>query len=246
MTLSTSRRRTLWIVGAAALAAIGAAAFVLFQVFAGDPPPPAALSSPSATLAGSTGSTAAPASGFEGDWALDTTSGALDDGTATYAGYRIDEELSGIGANVAAGRTQQVQGSLTIDGTQVTALDVTVDMTTLRSDDERRDEQLKERGLQTAAFPTASFTLTEPIDVGHEPTAGEEIDATATGELTLHGVTRTVEVPVRAQWTGSRIEVVASFDIVLADYQIEKPSSFMILSIADTGTVELHLLFEKA
>jgi polyisoprenoid-binding protein YceI len=246
MTLSTSRRRTLWIVGAAVLATIGAAAFLLFQVFAGDPPPPAALSSPSASLAGSPGSTAAPASGFEGEWALDTTSGALDDGTATYAGYRIDEELSGIGANVAAGRTQQVQGSLTIEGTQVTALDITVDLTTLRSDDERRDEQLKERGLQTAAFPTASFTLTEPIDVGHEPTAGEEIDATATGELTLHGVTRTVEVPVRAQWTGSRIEVVASFDIALTDYQIEKPSSFMILSIADTGTVELHLLFEKA
>jgi hypothetical protein len=32
----------------------------------------------------------------------------------------------------------------------------------------------------------------------------------------------------------------------LADHDIEPPTGFLVLSIADTGTVELHLLFARA
>ena len=109
---------------------------------------------------------------------IDSSSGSLADGTATYAGYRIDEELAGFGANTAVGRTQDVTGSLTVDGTTVSALDVTVDMTTLRSDDDRRDDQLRDRGLQTSGFPTATFTLTTPVDVGSIPKTGQKIQVT--------------------------------------------------------------------
>jgi polyisoprenoid-binding protein YceI len=77
------------------------------------------------------------------------------------------------------------------------------------------------------------------------PQAGEPVSTTAVGDLTVHGVTRQVEVPVQAQWTGSRIEVVASLDVALADYGITPPTGFLVLSIADVGTVELHLLFVK-
>jgi len=91
-----------------------------------------------------------------------------------------------------------------------------------------------------------TFTLTQPIDVGQVPAEGKAIDATARGDLTLHGVTRHVDVPVQARWTGSRIEIAGSVDITLADYQIEKPVGFIVLSIGDTGTIEFHLLFEKS
>lgn len=53
-------------------------------------------------------------------------------------------------------------------------------------------------------------------------------------------------VPIQARWTGDRIEVVGSFEVALADYEIEPPTGFLVLSIADVGTVELNLLFEKA
>jgi polyisoprenoid-binding protein YceI len=134
---------------------------------------------------------------------------------------------------------------MTVEGTQVTALEVTVDMTTLQSDDSRRDGQLAERGLETNAFPTATFVLTEPIELGSEPGVGEPIETTVTGELTLHGVTREVEVPVQAQWTGEQIEIVTTFEVALADHEIEPPTGFLVLSIADAGSVELHLLLEK-
>ena len=135
---------------------------------------------------------------------------------------------------------------MTIDGSSVTALDVTVDMTTLQSDDDRRDGQLRMRGLQTDSFPTATFTLTEPIDADTVPKSGETIEATATGDLTLHGVTKPVSVPVQARWNGETIEVAGSADVALADYGIEPPVGFLVLSIADHGTIEFDLFFTRS
>jgi polyisoprenoid-binding protein YceI len=229
-----------------------AAGLLVWRALSGDAPPevalvsvlPATTDQPAASP-DDTGGTTAPTA-FDGAWTIDAQTGTLDDGSSTFAGYRIDEELGGIGANTAVGRTQGVQGSMTIAGTSVTTLSVTVDMASLRSDDERRDGQLASRGLETSRFPSATFELVEPIALGSAPAEGETTAATAVGDLTLHGVTQRVEVPVDAQWTGEHIEVAASLEVALADYDIEPPTGFLVLSIADTGTIELHLLFRKA
>lgn len=234
------RRRVVQVVLLGALVVAAFVGFLVFQVFSGDAPPPAALTSSSLGPSVSAGS-----GDFAGTWSVDATSGSLEDGSSTFAGYRVREELSTLGTHEAVGRTQAVTGSMTLSGSQVTALDLSVDMSTLTSDDDRRDGQLRERGLETDAFPTATFALTDPIEIGHEPDVGETIDATATGDLTVHGVTKQVSVPVTARWTGSRIEVAGSIDIAIADYGIEKPVGFIVLSIADTGTIEFHLLFQR-
>ena len=209
------------------IAGVGVAAWL---AFGGDAPAPVALT----TLPTSASSSGTASTGADGTWTIDAGSGSLADGSSTYAGYRVQEELSGIGANTAVGRTQNVSGSMTIDGTTIADLEITVDMTTLASDDDRRDNSLRERGLQTDQFPTATFTLTQPIEV------------TAVGDLTLHGVTKQVPVPIQAQIDGDTIQAIASVDVALADYDIEPPTGFLVLSIADTGTIELHLLFQKA
>ena len=229
------------------------AGFLVWRALTSDAPPEVALGT-SAPLPSAPGQAASPddasggsdgAGSFDGTWTIDSEVGSLDDGTSSFAGYRIEEELGGVGTNTAVGRTENVQGSMTIAGTSVTALDVTVDMASLRSDDERRDSQLASRGLETARFPTATFTLAEPIEIAEVPSDGASIAATAIGDLTLHGVTQRVEVPVDARWTGDHIEVAASLEVALADHDIEPPTGFLVLSIADTGTVELHLLFRR-
>jgi polyisoprenoid-binding protein YceI len=247
-----ARTRPLLMAGiaVASLVAIGTG-LLLWRAFTGDEPAEVALGSilPAPTDAPGSAETDGDPAGtpgsFDGTWTVDTEAGSLEDGTATFAGYRIEEELGGIGANTAVGRTQEVDGTMIVAGTTATELTVTVDMTTLRSDDERRDSQLATRGLETARFPTATFVLTEPIVLDEIPEEGESISTTAVGELTLHGVTQTVEVDVDAQWTGEHIEVAATLDVALADYDIEPPTGFLVLSIADTGTIELHLLFER-
>jgi polyisoprenoid-binding protein YceI len=247
-----ARRRDNWIALGTAIAVVAVGGFVLYRSVFGGPVPdevtlnetPAAMSSP--TSAASSGSSPAESPGtFEGSWVVDTESGSFSEFTSTFAGYRIDEELGTLGAHTAVGRTPDVSGSMEIDGSSITAVSVTVDMTTLVSDDDRRDNQLRMRGLETDAFPTATFELSEPIDVGTAPAEGETISADATGDLTVHGVTKRVTVPIQARWSGDQVEVVASFDVALADYGIEPPTGFFVLSVADHGTVELHLLFRR-
>ena len=134
---------------------------------------------------------------------------------------------------------------MTIAGDTIEAVDLTVDMTTLRSDRDMRDNALRTRGLETESFPTATFELTEPITGVAEPAEGEQIEAQATGDFTLHGVTKHVTIPLEAKWAGDSITVVSSFDVDLDDYGIERPTTARVVSIADTGKVELQAVFAK-
>jgi polyisoprenoid-binding protein YceI len=207
----------------------------------------AATAGASTAASSSAGSSSAPAAGgIDGTWNVDTSVGSFSDFSNSFVGYRVQEELANIGGNTAVGRTPDVSGSLTIAGTNVTVVTIEADLTTLKSDDDRRDGQLSRQGLETGTFPTATFTLTEPIDLGSVPADGAKVTVTAKGQLTLHGQTKDVEIPLTATLSGSTILVTGSLDIALADYGISKPNSFAVLSIADTGTLELQLFFTKA
>ena len=50
---------------------------------------------------------------------------------------------------------------------------------------------------------------------------------------------------MKAVLSGNTVVLTGSLPIVLADYGIEKPNSFKVLSIADNGTVELQIYFTK-
>lgn len=223
--------------------AVAGVVVAYFAIWSGDAPEEASLSTSEPVTTGGDIE-------FAGTWTVDNTSGEFDRQnetyTRSYAGYRIDEELASVGANTAVGRTDDVTGTLTIEGATITDVDIEVDLTTLESDQERRDGAIGDRGLEYERFPVARFKLTQPIDVGEEPEPGETIEEEATGDFTLHGVTKRVTIPIEGRWTGERIEVVSSFDVALADYDIEPPTiPGRVLSVDDTGTVELRLIFVK-
>jgi polyisoprenoid-binding protein YceI len=205
----------------------------------------AAGSSAPASSAGASGSSGS-AAGIDGTWNVDTAIGSFSDFTDSFVGYRVQEQLSSIGANTAVGRTPNVSGSMTISGTKVTAVTISADLTTLTSNDQRRDGQLDHQGIETSTYPTATFALSSPIDLGSVPADGATVSVTANGKLTLHGVTKDVQIPLKAQRSGATIEITGSLNIVFADYNIQRPQSFLVLSIDDHGTMELQLLFTKA
>ena len=64
--------------------------------------------------------------GVAGDWTVDTSVGqfSFEDSTGTFVGFRVSEELSGIGSTTAVGRTPAVSGTMTIDGTTLTATNI--------------------------------------------------------------------------------------------------------------------------
>lgn len=223
-----------WAIAAVAAAAVVAVAgpWIYIHWIEGDPP--ARLSLADATS--STSTTAAPAAtgtstGIDGTWTV---------ATGSQAGYRVSEVLFGQDTE-AVGRTTGVTGSMTIAGTSVTDGSFEVDLTTVSSDQSRRDGQFHNRIMETSQFPTATFTLTKPIDLGASPAEGAEVKTTATGDLTVHGVTRSVTFDVVAKRTANTIAINGSIPVTFADYDIEDPS-FGPATVQDHGEIEFLLL----
>lgn len=195
--------------------------------------PGSAAPSPAATTTGSPAPTEAPAASA-GAWVATGDS---------IVGYRIKEVLFGVDTE-AVGRTNAVTGSLSIDGTTLSAADFTIDMTTVESDDGRRDNQYRQI-MSVDEFPTATFSLTEPIDFGVEPADGATADVSATGELTLRGVTKQVTFDLTARVEAGRIGVLGNIPIVFSDYSIANPSRAGITT-EDNGLLEFVLVFAPA
>jgi polyisoprenoid-binding protein YceI len=113
-------------------------------------------------------------------------------------------------------------------------------MATVASDQARRDAQFDGRIMETATYPTASFQITRPIDFGSVPADGERRTVEAAGELTMHGVTRTVTFDVTGQLNGSTIQIVGTIPITFSDWNIPNPS-FGPVTTEDSGVLEFAL-----
>lgn len=198
-----------------------------------------------AALAQSASPTAA--TEFDGSWTVDPTIGsfdyAADDFSGSWVGYRVQEELVGIGGTEAVGRTPDVSGSIILSGLSLEQAELTADVTTLQSDESMRDGQLGRQGIQTDQFPTATFVLTEPIELASLPAEGESISVTAIGDLTIHGVTNSVAIPLAAVRQGDVIGVAGSLTFTWADFDMEQPNSMRVVSLADEVTMELQAFF---
>jgi polyisoprenoid-binding protein YceI len=202
-----------------------------------------------ASPAASTGaSDVVPAAGsLDGTWTVDPGIGSFDYGagdfSGSWVGYRAQEELVGVGGAVAVGRTPDVSGSVTLSGTTVTEAQLEADLTTLRSDESMRDGQLAVQGIQTNQFPTATFVLTQPIELGELPAEGTAVEATAVGDLTIHGVTKEVSIPLAAVQQGDIIGVAGSLTFTWDEFGMERPSSMRVVSLADDVTMEVQVFF---
>ncbi|HYV59682.1 MAG TPA: YceI family protein [Acidimicrobiia bacterium] len=165
----------------------------------------------------------------------------------SFVGYRVQEQLVG-GAidQTATGRTSDITGSFDISGTTVRDVSVTADLRTLTSDRSQRDNVIKDQGLESNRFPEAKFVLTSPIEEPKLPSAGETVRTTATGDFTLHGVTKHVQIPVEGRWDGRDVQVVGRLHIVFADYGIQSPRSPVVASIDNQGDMEFQIFFRKA
>ena len=240
-----------WIIAIVAAVVVVVAGFgVWYFVIRDDSPAAVSIDRASDALddaadkgSGSSGSSAS--SSLDGTWTVDDTIGSFSDFTSSFAGFRVQEELASIGAKTAVGRTPDVTGGMTIDGTTITEASFEVDMTTLTTDSGLRDNAIRQQAIETSRFPTATFKTTEPIELGSIPAEGEEITVDATGELTLHGVTKTVTIPLTAKRQGDVIAVVGSLDIPFSDYSISQPRAAAVLSVDDKGVMEVQLFLTR-
>lgn len=192
---------------------------------------PAAEETTSTTTAGATAPSAA---SIAGTWTI---------GAGSIAGYRVEEILFGQSSE-GAGRTEAITGTVTIADTTIDTAEFSVDLTTVASDDDRRDNQFHGRIMNTSTFPTATFVLDEPIDLVSIPADLEQITVSATGNLTLHGVTQPIAVDLLARRNGEAIEVDGTIPITFSDYEIDNPSGGPA-QVGDEGEIEFVLVLTQ-
>ena len=193
-------------------------------------------STPAATAPqSSAGSSATGLTSVDGTWNIKEGS---------EVGYRVKESINGFDTT-ANGRSQSITGSMVAAGTTITQGQFTVDMATFRSDEGGRDEQFKDRVMDVAKYPTSTFVLTAPINFGAVPSDGGTVNATATGDLTLHGTTKSVTFNVQGTFKNGLIGVLGQIPVVFADWEIPAPSIGSIRT-EDNGLLEFVLVLQHA
>jgi polyisoprenoid-binding protein YceI len=166
------------------------------------------------------------------------------------ASYRVQEQLAGVNfPNDAVGATSGVSGTLVIapDGSVDPSSKLTVDLRTLKSDQDMRDGYLQHRTLETDKYPVAEFVPTKiqglPVMI---PTTGQT-GFQLTGNLTIHGTTK--EVTFMGIATFGRDSTVAGRAITnftFATFGITKPSLARVLSVDDKIQLEIVFRFKRS
>ena len=234
------RRRTALIVAGLAVVVIAGfvAAYAVF--FTGDSTDRLSLSDPSGPSADR-----APALGGQGPvgrWVV---------AEGSEAGYRVREKLARLPAQSdAVGRTTAVSGEMTVaasgDGFVARDLRMEVDLTQLRSDESRRDNRIRTQGLESDRFPKATFASAAGVAVPADAATGREFDADVEGDLTLHGVTRRVKIPVKGRLNGETLEVAGSLRFPMSMFAIDPPNIGGFVTVDPDATMEFKIALKQA
>jgi polyisoprenoid-binding protein YceI len=227
------------LIGAAALLVIAASIGLAYFVGVGGNSPAALTVRPTASPSSTT---SASNSDPAGDWKVSSGS---------QAGYRVREQLAGLPApSDAVGRTSKISGTISVSGSPaqyaITSGSFTVDVSTLTSDRSMRDQRIHNMGLESSRYPTSTFVLINPISLPSTAGSGQMFQVSATGNLTIHGLTKPVTIPLTAQVAGSRVQVSGSVTFPWSDFGMEAPNVGGFVSVQDHVTMEFALNLVKA
>ena len=226
-------RKAVWVLVAVVVVALlgfFVAPWVYGTFIAEDDAPAATVSTEGAEAATGT---------LDGEWAVVAGTGP----NRTAAGYTVHEILRGADVTVV-GSTDRVTGAATIVDGSLTAAEVVVEVDGITTDSGQRDNQFRTRVMDTANFPTATFLLTEPVDLSSVPTDGTTGTVTVTGTLTLRGEERPVTVDVEVLRSGEDIVASGSVPTTWTDFGVEPPDLGFV-TVDDAGSVDFLVTLEK-
>lgn len=151
-----------------------------------------------------------------------------DESVISFVGSKITGSHDG-GFNAFEGEIRVVDG----DPLQ-SSVDVTVDTTSLWSDDERLTEHLKSPDFfEVETYPSATFTSTEVQQDGER--------YRLVGNLTMHGITKSISFPADITIEEGRVTAASEFAIKRFDFDIKYPGKPDDL-IRDDVLIELNLV----
>jgi polyisoprenoid-binding protein YceI len=169
---------------------------------------------------------------------------------AQTASWQIDPahanaqfSVSHLGISKVQGEFTNVTGTVQLDEKDVTksVVNATIDVSTVYTRNEGRDKDLKESFFEVAKFPTMTF-------VSKSITRGADGKLQMTGDLTLHGITKSVTFAVdgpseaiKDPWGNQRRGASATTTIHRSDFGITKYAAM----IGDDVAINLDMEFVK-
>ncbi|MCL6650103.1 MAG: YceI family protein [Chloroflexi bacterium] len=167
------------------------------------------------------------------------------DPSQSQVSYTAHEQLVGHTLpNDAVGKTSAVSGQIVLDATGqpvASASKITVDLTTLQSDESRRDNYIKQNTLETSKYPQATFVPTSITGLSWPlPTSGQA-QFQLTGDLTVHGVTKTVTWQVTATFNQNTVQGTATTQVTFEDFGMQPPKVPVVLSVEDNLVLTANL-----
>lgn len=137
------------------------------------------------------------------------------------------------------GSFKKVDGQVSLSGGKVNALTITIDTASVESDDEKLTGHLKSADFfDVEKFPQSTFVSTQVVEKA-AANATHEI----TGNLTLHGVTKSITFPVSVKAAATSAKGDAEFTINRKDFNIVYPGKSDDL-IKDDVLLKLKLTFK--
>jgi polyisoprenoid-binding protein YceI len=232
----TKRGALAAITGALVAVVLAGAAVIYFVIFPTSSPKPFALST--TTVSSPVGS----ASALAGDWTI---------GAGSQAGYRVREKLAFLPAlSDAVGRTSAITGGATFTDAggrlTATAASFVIDVETLKSNEQLRDEHIRTIGLQSATYPKATFILATPLMLPANALSGAVVDVSVTGVVTIHGTARRLTIPLQLRLSTSRIQAVGSLTFPWGEFNMTAPSVGGFVNVTDMATMEFDLDLRRA
>ena len=176
----------------------------------------------------------------------------------SQASYIVDEEflseaLSKLGIEagkkVVVGTTPGVSGEIQLNlesAEPVESAQFSVDMAGLKTDQDRRDNWLKDNAIETSRFPAATFTATSVTGFPESINEGEEISFQLVGDLTVRDVTKSVTFEVTAVLSDDTIKGTAVLPLKLTDFGIDPPDFANTLKVADEFRIEVTLVARES
>lgn len=169
---------------------------------------------------------------------LGSPDGTWQVGNGSIAGFRVEESFL-VQSGTIVGRSSAVTGSLAISNNQITSGSFQVDLSKLTLGAKQNASFFKL--MDTDKYPSATLTLTAPTIFADTPTNGQTITATATGTLSMHGITRPVTFTFTGRYDGSVLEAIGSAPVLASDWSIDSP-----FGIHNNDMIEFLVVLQRA
>lgn len=149
------------------------------------------------------------------------------------AGFEFPNDAVGVTSAITGGITIGADGAVTVEGSRIE-----IELASLKSDQDRRDNYLRRNTLETETYPRAVFVPTAIRGLSLPANGSGEATFELVGDLTVKEVTRPVTWTVTAQYGEGTISGKAATQFTFDDMGLTKPRLARLLSVADEIRLE--------